>query len=1125
METKALKEENGLFLVFSNRVEILTELLTDKLAGFPGDPFEAQHVVVPSTAISRYLQLAIAKKNGICSNIKFSYLGRWLWHLARIVDVNVPERSPVDPEIMSWLILRFLEDGKYVSYPRLSGFIEGADDLMRLELAQSMAHVFDHYATYRPDWLMAWSKGEKISDFHGQTSAEADQEWQREIWRAVTKELNLGHAHPLQVFLETIAAKAHLKRDSGLPAKAVIFAVPVIPPLYLQTICRLAEYMEITLYMINPCREYWFEIVSPNRLAYLQGVKRSAHQEVGHSLLADWGRATQSAIDLVYEEATAAQTSETTLFIEPAGETLIERLQRSVLNMEDLTPGSAHMSTDRSIEIHCCHGAVRELEVLHDQLLERFANDHTLQTDDVLVLTPDIDTLAPAIDAVFGTAPPTHFIPYVIAGRAMATTNPYLQDLLEVLDLISSRMPASRVFDLLRQTPVARKFELDNEGLKRIRGWLSSSGIRWGIDGGHRKEMGGSGEERHTFRWGLDSLFLGVALPQLDEPLAGFLPRDSLEGSRAETLGRLWLFVERLAFWKERLRDPLPAGEWQNILYALLADFTLCEKISHGEYDRIIGAIAELADNWRAVNLTQAISARVVRAALADVDVRRRGAVPSGRITFASLSSMRGLSYRVVCLIGMNDDVHPDRERPLEFDLIHKGNPRRGDRQRRLEQRGIFLDVLLAAREALHISYTGRDQRNNAEMPPSVLVSQLIDYLAQAVAPENPTPEDLQAARTRLTVLHPLQPFSRRYFDGSDSRLFSHVRQYAAAMNALASNVAVSVTTDMEKNEEEVEVRELPPPFFTGMPAPPDISRAESPTVTMDDLFTFLGNPSKFFLQKQLLIHLPQPEDVIADEEPLTMGFLEERNAAGMIVEACRSQGRVLKVEEALAILQASPESPPGAACEAGLSLIWPDLSSLAVRVLSATTEPKLPPWQSLLPLVVNGKIWQLKANFGDLRAGGLVRYRCDELRGVDHLRAWIQHMVLCASPPKGVSLQTRHFAFDMDLSFGEISQEEAKQYLTVLLQLYNEGLYKPVPFFRKAAWAYIDKDLKAARARWFGGYHMKGETENSDIWHSLAWRGVSDPIDDAFAKTAGLIFGPIIEHRIITEAVRNDSV
>jgi hypothetical protein len=43
-----------------------------------------------------------------------------------------------------------------------------------------------------------------------------------------------------------------------------------------------------------------------------------------------------------------------------------------------------------------------EIEVLHDQLLEMFAEDHGLLPKDILAMAPDIETYTPLIEAVFG---------------------------------------------------------------------------------------------------------------------------------------------------------------------------------------------------------------------------------------------------------------------------------------------------------------------------------------------------------------------------------------------------------------------------------------------------------------------------------------------------------------------------------------------------------------------------------------------------------------------------------------------------------------------------------------------------------------------------------------------------
>ena len=48
---------------------------------------------------------------------------------------------------------------------------------------------------------------------------------------------------------------------------------------------------------------------------------------------------------------------------------------------------------------------MREVEVLHDQLLALFAENSHLLPKDVIVMMPEIETYAPLIEAVFTTTP------------------------------------------------------------------------------------------------------------------------------------------------------------------------------------------------------------------------------------------------------------------------------------------------------------------------------------------------------------------------------------------------------------------------------------------------------------------------------------------------------------------------------------------------------------------------------------------------------------------------------------------------------------------------------------------------------------------------------------------------
>ena len=147
-------------------------------------------------------------------------------------------------------------------------------------------------------------------------------------------------------------------------------------------------------------------------------------------------------------------------------------------------------ATDRSIRLHACHGATRQVEVLRDELLGLFDASPDLHPRDVLVMTPDIATYAPVISAVFGQgrtyrgsdswgpsgAP---HIPFEIADLSARESNPVAEALLRVLDLATGRVRASEVLNWLALAPVRQRFGLSADDLPRIADWVTDSGIRW----------------------------------------------------------------------------------------------------------------------------------------------------------------------------------------------------------------------------------------------------------------------------------------------------------------------------------------------------------------------------------------------------------------------------------------------------------------------------------------------------------------------------------------------------------------------------------------------------------------------------------------------------------------------
>ena len=1123
-----------LHIRFSNRFERLQDALLDAMATPPPSPFVGEEIIVPSAAIKRKVELAAADRFGICSNVRFSFLAQWLWRQIGHV-VAVPETSPFTASVLTWRVLAIFDEYAFVAeHPPLAGYLQHADAVMRYELAASTATLLEHYLTYRPDWLAAWLEGRPAGIRDLDAARREDERWQGALWRRIARDLGTDSRHPSVAFFDAMRRMgADAPARAGLPAAAHVFCLPTTPPLYLDILDRLAQWIELRLYVLNPCREYWFDIVDPKRLSYLAAKDRADHHEIGNRLLAAWGRQTRAHIDLLLRNDNAAMVDDTA-FAPAEGKTLLSRIQNAILDLTDLSRGSIELGPDdRSIEVHVCHSLTRELEVLQDQLLAVFATEDPPRPSDILVVTPDLEAAAPLIDAVFGNAPKACDIPYAITGRPASVLNPCAQALLTVLAVATSRFRASAVFELLQQPIIARRFAICGADLEAIHAWIGESGIRWGIDARHRSEFGLPATGRHGFGDGLDRLFLGYALPASNvAPLNGRLAAGNAEGSGALALGSFGEFFRQLERLHDELARPKSPVEWRQTLLDVIADFTAPAGDEIDDQRETVAAIHALHASMSHGGTGRPFELDVVRTALqALLDDPTRGGMPGGAVTFAAMSSLRSLPYRFVCVLGLNDGTFPSTQQPREFDLLAR-DPRPGDRQRRIDERNVFLDLLLAARERLYLSYTGRSVRDNAALPPSVLVAELLDCCAAATDRGPFTPESLQAARERLSVEHPLQSFALDYFTpDADPRRRSFNDEYCDALKErLAAAVsgrdavpavegapavfaagrersALPETGDAIEDEAEDENAAAEPQqkFFALPLAAPG---PEFHDVALDDLLRFFRNPCSYLLRKRLGIALPEGNEELQDDEPFVPDWPARDTLARRVLPQLLGGESVAGVRE---FARAGIEYPDGNLGHVELERELQRLDAFARAVGPALAEPPVAPASTTIEFALDGEAWRLTGGFGDLRRSGLIRRRYDDARARDYLNGWIEHLFVNAMAPPGVDAQTVWHSRDGQYVLPPI--DDARERLGQLLALYREGLRRPIHFFPKSAWKYVleDESLSKAANAWYSRpFNQRGE--DRDPAYRLALRGVDDPLDREFTECAKAVYQPLLD-------------
>lgn len=1144
-----------LTLHFANRQEALADLLTQALGRPGGHPFTPAEVIVPSMAMRRAVTLQVAQRFGVCANVRFSFLAQWLWEQgARVLTTAAPgtalpsrtadsAQAPWQPTLLAWRVLAALDDSAWLAaHPRLAGYVALADPVTRLDLAQRLASLVDQHITYRPDWLAAWSAGR--SALPG--AVDADEAWQAALWRRLQTEIG-GHGDAATqvdpMAAHTFAAAlARLGDDSrsaptlarlqqaGLPTTAHVFCLPTIAPVHLALLQQLARWVDLHIHAINPCAEFWFDVVDPRRLAWLAARGKAQHLEVGHPLLAAWGQQTQSQLAALVDACGDGVVDDT--WMDPApGRSLLAALQNSILTLQPPDPASLPLDpADRSIELHVCHSLTRQLEVLHDQLLAVVAQPGAPALGDILVVVPDLDAAAPLIDAVFGTAPPQLFLPFTITGRAVSQVNPAARALLDLLALAGSRCTATAVFGLLQQPVVARRFGLDDEGLVRVHGWLLDAGVHWALDGAQRAELGLDGDPRHTWADALERLFLGHALPADATPVDGRWPAGEAEGSAALALGGLWAFVQALDQLRRQTATPPPAQHWPGLLLGLVDTFLHPAEAGADALADLRAAVQGLAGTWRQTVPTLPLALDLARQALQQaLDDAALGGVPTGRITFSAMPSLRGLPYRMVCVLGLDDGAFPAPHRPAEFDLIAR-HPRAGDRQRRQDERNLFLDLLLAARERLYLSHTGRSVRDNSPLPPSVLVSELLDLLVPALdAPRS-------QALAHLVVEHPLQAFDSRGFQADgDPRLRSFHGEYAAALAAgQAAKRALVLgagdadapaddevalddgTQDGAQDSDEDAVRDTNAPVFFPRPLPPAVADPATAVASLglSQLQRFFRHPARWLLQQRLGLQLRAADEALADDEPFLPDHTARdelaRHLLPQLLQAARD-GRLPSDADLRTLATAGTRLPSGAIGSSHLQTELPLLRAHAQAVAAATAAPLLPPHSVTLDIDVpvqhggpdDGGLqpWQLAVAFTDLRADGLLRHRYADPRVADHLDAWLEHLALCACAPAGVAGRTRWLG--RSGTFGYRPVDDPMPLLAQLLALFARGQRLPLPFFPRTAWAWLDKgrSLGAARATWVAT-PMRPYAEQADAFNRLAWRGLPDPLD---AQHSGL--------------------
>lgn len=1069
-------------LFLSNRLEILFDELCAVLQISPNAPLCPETIVVQSRGMQRWLSLRLAEHFGVWANDarSFPFPNAFIREsFIAVPSLNLDTRL-FDPAALSWRILALLPHLlERSSFAGVRAYCGAQDDgLKRYQFARRMADLLDQYAVYRPDMLRAWEKG----------GGEGEAAWQAELWRELVQGAQGSHkAALLQAFLAELR-NPHCD-TTRLPQRVAVFGIPAMPPLHLAVFEALSAHVPVNLFLLNPSREYWGDILSAReaakrkqQLSFDDYLQSDLHLGAGHALLASLGAQGRDFFRLLLERL---EFEEHQCFSDPQEDSLLHCLQSDILLLRERpdadTPAMLLNAHDRSVQVHSCHGPLREMEVLYDQLLDLFERTPGLSPDDVLVMIPDIESYAPYIMAVFdGSGQGVPRIPFRIADRGVRAHSSLVQTFCNLLALPGSRFGAAQVLDILETPAVCQRFGLNDQDLEAVREWVRSARIRWGRDAADRQRHGLPAYTENSWRAGLERLLLGYAMTQEDGLYGERLPLNAVAGGNARPLGSFVDFIETLFACCDTLEQECSLQDWAQRLEALVDRFFDAAQVTEADLEAVRRVLRELRESAALAQLTAPVSLEVIRDHL-NGQFEQTGAAQgflAGGVTFAALLPMRSIPFRVIVLSGMNDGAFPRIERPLGFDLMAR-HPQSGDRSLRREDRYLFLEALVSARDNLLITYVGQNQRDGSQAPPSVLVSELLDCIARGFRVEQGSILDHVVCRHHLQAFHPA------YF-ADNSPLFSYSNTNATA---LAARVQGTIPSS--------------PLLAEPLSAVTPLSRQ----VDIRQLIRFLRHPQRYFLEERLGVRLHSPDEGLQEREALQLGDLERYQLMTELIEE-HLRGEV--TAESYRRYRAQGVLPPGVPGQAEFT----ELDRSARRFVD-TLEPLRSMPADFLELDMLLGEYRL---VGRLLLGGKegpLRYRFAQLKARDHLDAWVAHLVFCAL--RESECESLLVGRDSLCRYSPIASRTARQWLSELLDLYIEGHCRALSIYPQSSMVFAaaikagkteDAALDAAWRVWNGSSHARGEGENT--WLRFSLRD-SEPFTEDFRVLALRVFQPLL--------------
>ncbi|WWO96877.1 MAG: exodeoxyribonuclease V subunit gamma [Candidatus Dasytiphilus stammeri] len=1085
------------YIYQSNQIEVFTHLVAYHWKNNPlNNPLTSEIILVPSQGTAEWIEIALAKQLGLSGNIKFYFPNKFIWTMVRCVLPEILDLTILNKEKMIWKILEILPLLlKKEEFKIFKKYLVGEQNklIFRLlfQVACNIAEMYEDYLIYRPEWIISWQQGKLIKMDH------KDQQWQATLWYTLVT--NYNKKCPTIVHLANVynlfVSKLKIIKNSILPERIFIIGMSTLSPLYLQFLHILSKYMDIYLMNTNPCRYYWMDIMDYPYLGVVNSHKRqqknnffdeksksfclTVEEPFNYNyLLSSWGKLGS---DYLYW-LSQIETYEIDAFVDIEGVNLLSCIQHDILELEDhtilgMTPETFNNSykkrllklEDNSISIHRCKNKHHEVEILYQNLVKIMNKDPTITPDDIIVMVANIDDYYPFIQSVFGSlSSEKNYLPFYIADVSIVKIYPLLHTFLTLLQLPETQsFTSDYIFSLLDVPEIILHFHMNKNDLSTIR----------------------TNEHLYSYIWKNITNnncnlydYLTKSLPGNDQQKENFKINYNLQ-----LASKIFKLVKNLCKWRLFLSHKRIIKNWMTVCKDLMDNFFL---ITDKETE---SAFLFVEHQWRKMLLQAKFYPNTIHSIFLCKkfisiihNIKLNQKFFTGGINFSSLIPMRSLPFKIVCLLGMNEGVYPRRNSTFCFNLMNSFSER-GDPNIHDNDKYLFLESLLSARNIFYISYVDYFFQDKNIRLSSILVRKLIDYISKNfVLPFNDSfnlDRSTQLVREHLVCVH-----TNNYCYSNN---FYHQIKLPNQQNIVNNNSEIN-QVNCQNNFSESQLQHI------------DIQQ----------FLLFWQHPIRYFFQTSLGVNFFSKEKWISNSNYLYLANEYRRKKYEMNTQLLTS----LIKNKNLKIFQDQDRVSKTITERNVFEEIYWNEQYLILNKLSQKIKKYY--CQGIKRQQINLKISgiRLLGEISHIKHDGIIRWRAGKLNFQDGLKLWLEHLIYCCVINKaGIS---RMFGKNnTKWCFPGLTPPEARKWLIYFIKGYQQGLKKPLLLLPQSssAWIQASFNMKTANIGYDKITQFQSRQKILRSW--LNYSHMGGERNDPYLQR---LFGCSLNELIIQEIIKN---